>query len=429
MMMMMKIAHVTATFWPQRTGTGNVAYHNALELARRKHDLHVFAPRIPSTPASEGVEGVQVHRLWPLVRYGNAPVLPVLFGRLRGFDIVHLHLPFYGGAEPVALLRWLKKIPLVITHHQDVQLKGVSALVSRTLDALVNRPLMARADRVCFTSLDYAHASQLAGPLIAQGRIRYGPVELPNGVDTRRFEPGQPTDHLANDPRFAGQRVVLFVGVLDRAHYFKGVDVLLHALATANLPHTVLLVVGKGDRLATYQQQACDLGIGERVHFAGFVPDEELADYYRLADVTVLPSTTAGEAFGLVLVESLACGTPVIASGLPGVRTVVADGQDGLLAQPGNAEELATRLQTLLSLPQEQRRAMGQAGRRKVEATYAWPHIGDRLQAIYDAVVAERPHPRKRIEPATNHAVSALSVAGDVARQVSQKASARKEER
>lgn len=419
---MMKIAHLTATFLPQRTGTGNVAYHNALELARRKHDLHLFAPRIPSTPACEVLDGMQVHRLRSLVRYGNAPVLPALFGRLRGFDIVHLHLPFYGGAEPIALLRWLKKIPLVITHHQDVKLKGVPALVSRALDALVSRPLMSCADRVCFTSLDYAHASQLANPLIAQGRIQ--PVELPNGVDIKRFEPGQPARHLANDPRFAGQRVVLFVGVLDRAHSFKGVDVLLHALAQANLPDTVLLVVGKGDMLTDYQQQARNLGIASRVHFAGFVPDAELADYYRLADVTVLPSTTAGEAFGLVLVESLACGTPVIASALPGVRTVVADGRDGLLSPPGNADELAAKLHMLLSLPQEQRRAMGQAGRLKVEKNYAWSHIGTRLECIYYEVVAERQHPRNSFRPATNHAVSTAIA---VFRQVTQRASARKE--
>jgi glycosyltransferase involved in cell wall biosynthesis len=417
-----KIAHVTATFLPQRTGTGNVAYHNALELARRKHDLHIFAPRIPATPASEVIDGVQVHRLRPLVRYGNAPVLPALSGRLRTFDIVHLHLPFYGGAEPVALLRWLKKIPLVITHHQDVKLKGVPALVSRALDILVSRPLMARADRVCFTSLDYAHASQLAGPLIDGGLIQ--PVELPNGVDIERFEPGQPARHLAQDPRFAGQRVVLFVGVLDRAHSFKGVDVLLHAMDRANLPDTVLLVVGKGDRLTDYQQQARNLGIASRVHFAGFVPDAELADYYRLADVTVLPSTTAGEAFGLVLVESLACGTPVIASALPGVRTVVANGRDGFLTPPGDADELAAKLRMLCSLPPDQRRAMGQAGRGKVEKDYAWSRCGSRLERIYYEVVAERQHPRNRFGPATNQAVS-LAMA--VFRQVSHRASARKE--
>jgi glycosyltransferase involved in cell wall biosynthesis len=108
-----------------------------------------------------------------------------------------------------------------------------------------------------------------------------------------------------------------------------------------------------------------------------------------MAAVTVLPSLTSGEAFGLVLIESLASGTPVIASDLPGVRTVVADGEDGYLIQPGDVIALKDKLVEALALPPRQRETMGAAGRCKVEARYAWERIGERLEEIYRRVLEE----------------------------------------
>ncbi len=402
----MRIAHITATFPPEKTGTGNVAYHNAVELARRGHELHVFTALSPGQLPTETMHGIAVHRLRPLFRYGNAPLLPSLFGEIgrRKCDMVHLHMPFYGGAEAIYLLCWRAGLPLVITHHQDVKLQGLAGMISRVHDRIIGQRLMRRADRACFTSLDYAYASQFA-PMIASHRLR--PGELPNGVDVERFVPGERAAHLLHRYHLDGRNVVLFVGVLDRAHYFKGVHILLEAMQHLHDATTALVVVGKGDLLDHYRQQADTLGIADRLHFAGFVPDAELADYYRLADVTVLPSTTAGEAFGLVLIESLACGTPVIATALPGVRTVVADGQDGLLVAPGSAADLAEKLRAILTLPAQQRHEMGMAGRRKVEERYAWPQIGTQLESLYNEILHERQiaH-RKPIEQQDKRSIS-----------------------
>jgi phosphatidylinositol alpha-mannosyltransferase len=102
----------------------------------------------------------------------------------------------------------------------------------------------------------------------------------------------------------------------------------------------------------------------------------------------VLPSTTMGEAFGVVLLEAMASGKPVIASNLPGVRSVVSDGQDGLLVQPGDASALSQAMGRLLGDPQL-RQHMGQQGRRKVEAQYAWPRIIPRLVEVYEQALAE----------------------------------------
>ena len=146
----MKIAHVTATFFPHNTGTGNVAQANAAELVRRGHEVHLFTAALKGSPARETINGIVVHRLTPLLRYGNAPFMPGLFTRLTAFDLIHIHLPFYGGLEAVLLRRLLRRTPLVITHHQDVTLTGLPGIISRLHDRFLGLNLMRRADRLCF---------------------------------------------------------------------------------------------------------------------------------------------------------------------------------------------------------------------------------------------------------------------------------------
>lgn len=375
--MKLRVAHVSATCPPYPGGTGVVALRNAMELARRGHEAHVFTAARPGAPAEETIDGARVHHLRPWLRRGNAALLPQLFPRLRRFDLIHLHLPFYGGAEAV----WAPAaagIPLVTTYHHDALLPGRLGRLSHRHDLFFSLRLMRLARFACFTSLDYARHCQFA-PYAATLRA----VELPNGVDARRFSPGLRDQRLASELGVAGRKIVLFVGALDRPHYFKGVDRLLAAMRWLERDDWRLIIAGAGDLRRDYQRRAVELGLGDRAVFPGFVPDAQLPDYYRLADVTVLPSTTAGEAFGLVLLESLACATPVIASDLPGVRAVVADGIDGYLVAPGDAADLAARLARLLSLPESERRGLGAAGRRKVAARYSWERVGDILEGLY----------------------------------------------
>lgn len=382
--MKLRIAHVTATFPPYRGGTGNVCYHNARELARRGHEVHVFTAAIDGASGDERRDGITIHRLRPLLRVGNAPILPGLLTALRGFDVIHLHYPFFGG-EITTLAARLSHTPLVITYHQDVLLHGLMGLIARALRLTAGRLTLRSAARLLFTSRDYGSASYVR-PLLRGREAQIG--ELPNGVDISAFMPGPADAELRSQHRISGEdRVALLVAGLDRAHYFKGVDVFLRALA--QLPPAIKgVIVGDGDLRAGYESTATALGLSDRVCFAGRVSDADLPRYYRLADVTVLPSVTMGEAFGLVLVESLASGRPVIATNLPGVRTVVSQGRDGLLVAPNDPAALAQALGQILD-DGDRSRAMGQAGRAKVESLYDWAQIGARLEAIYQQVLVE----------------------------------------
>jgi glycosyltransferase involved in cell wall biosynthesis len=380
----LRIAHVTATFPPYYGGTGTVCFHNALGLARLGHDVTVFtaagAVLEPDDPP-----GVTVRRLPALFRLGNAPCLPGLLG-LGAFDVVHLHYPFYFGAEAVFLRSLVRGQRYVVTYHQDVLFAGPLRGLERLHHRLLGRRILGRARKVLATSWDYARASRL-GEMMRRVPEKVG--ELPNGVDVERFHPGLDGGSLrAHYGLRQRDRVLLFVGGLDRAHYFKGVDVLLRALARTPGGDVRLFLVGEGDLRERYARQAAELGLADRVTFCGRVPEAELPAHYALGDLLVLPSTTLGEAFGVVLLEAMACAKAVVASHLPGVRAVVSDGEDGLLAHPGDPDDLAAKIQALLEDP-ARRRAMGARGRAKVEARYAWPAILPRLVAVYEAALAD----------------------------------------
>jgi glycosyltransferase involved in cell wall biosynthesis len=146
-------------------------------------------------------------------------------------------------------------------------------------------------------------------------------------------------------------------------------------------------VAGHGDRLPYYKSFAEAVGLNSQVRFLGSVDHRVLPKVYAAADVVILPSQMQ-ESFGLVVIEAMACGKPVLASNLPGVRSVVAHGQDGLLARTGDVNDLAEKIQMLLDDPQR-RREMGERGRAKVEAKYGWPRIIPRLVRVYEEVLAD----------------------------------------
>ena len=377
----MRIAHVTATFPPYHGGTGNVAYHHARVLSQRGHDVTVFtaAPAGGEVPP-EGRLPFPVAYLPARWRMGNAPYTPELSAALRGFDLIHLHWPYIFGAEMALAAARRAHVPLVVTYHNDLLAPGWRGAAFAAYRHLSQSRVLGQADQVVATSLDYAGHSHLR-PLARRGRV----VAVPNGVDVDRFAPAEARDPTPRE-RWGvapGAPMVLFVGALDRAHWFKGVPVLLEAVT--RVPGAAVVVAGEGDLRRELQALGASR-LGERCHFAGRVPAAALPGLYQAADVTVLPSTTRGEAFGMVLLESMACGTPVVASDLPGVRSVVEHEGDGLLVPPGRADALATALGRLLA-DADLRGRMGARGRAKVVARYSWEAVADGLEGVYAAVL------------------------------------------
>jgi glycosyltransferase involved in cell wall biosynthesis len=371
-----------------------VCYHNALELSRRGHAVTVFTAAYPPSEYTYPPDFV-VRRLPPLIRIGNAPLLPGLLG-IRDFDVIHLHHPFIFGAELVGLAASIRKIPIVLTHHNDLLGDNERKILFSVYSSISLQILFKITRKFAVVSLD--HALGCTYRSYFRKRI-LDVIEVPNGIDINRFYPQKRDPQIR---RMLGiredARVILFVGALDRAHHFKGVDVLLKAFSMITNPDAILLIVGDGDLKERYRERAKLLGVAEKTVFAGKYANEDLPPIYRTADVSVLPSFPP-ESFGLVLIEALACGTPVIASNLPGVRTVVRDGEDGFLVPPGDPAALAARLETLLGNP-DRTRAMGEIGCRRVQACYAWPKVVERLEGVYQAVVSK--HSDKQSDQSTS---------------------------
>lgn len=364
------IAIITATFPPYRGGMGKIAEMDARQLASLGFDVHVYTPAAGADGQRGGeTDSYRVHHLTSFGRFGNAAFVPGVSGLLKKYPLVLLHYPFFGGAEPLALAKRLraKGGKLLITYHMDVVGSGLLRPFFAAHTRWIAPSILHQADRLLVTSFDYARNGNLSGLFVDESeRFR----ELAPSVDTVRFSPGpKPPELLARYKLAADDRIILFVGGLDRAHYFKGVPRLLEAMTVRELAAAKAVIVGGGDLRPMYEQTAIDLGLQSRVVFAGGVSEEELPLYYRLGDVFAFPSVDGSEAFGIAALEAMSAGVPVIASDLPGVRTIVREGTTGFRVFPGSAAALAGALAKLLG-DEALRARFGEAGRAMAESEY-----------------------------------------------------------
>jgi phosphatidylinositol alpha-mannosyltransferase len=200
---------------------------------------------------------------------------------------------------------------------------------------------------------------------------------VPNGVDVARFAAAEPLPDLIDPQR----PLVLFVGRLEPR---KGLDVLIRGFLRlrATVRRARLCVVGEGPERERCQEMV-PASIRPDVLFVGRVTGAELPRYHASADVFVSPAT-GGESFGIVLLEAMAAGLPVIASDIPGYRTVLADGRQGLLVRPGDGIALSEAIETLTANP-TLRAAMAAEGRATAR-DYDWPVVGARIAELYREV-------------------------------------------
>lgn len=379
----MKIAEVVAVFPPYPGGTGYVCYHNARELARRGHEVTVFTLDFGRVQHADDQSEFAVVRLKTPFMFGGAGVVPQLYSRLQAFDVVHLHYPFFGGAEYVYLASLRFGTRYFLTYHQDVC--GDSFLKKMLLDCyelLFLKSILRKATKIGMLSVEHLKGSK-AVTLVDWGKV----VEMPNGVDTDIFFPREKDPALVQRYGLQDKTVVLFVGHLQP---FKGLPVLINALALIKNPDIVLMVVGTGPLEQEYRKLVAMKGLGARVFFAGYQSQqEELPRFYNTGDIFVLPSVGAPESFGMVVIEAMASGKPVIVSALPGPSQLVEQGVDGLTFAVADSEDLKQKIEYLLQQP-EKRGLIGSAARKKVLENYSWSRIGDRLEAVLKKIAGTR---------------------------------------
>ncbi|MFC1613019.1 glycosyltransferase family 4 protein [Patescibacteria group bacterium] len=389
----MKIAQIVCQFRPYKSGISESAYYFSKELAKRGNEVVVFTPLYDKKlQTTEEMDGFKIKRIKPFFSYGNGAFIPKIKKELNGFDIVHLHYPFFGAAEIVCRMkkRKLKSTPLIITYHMDVVGKGILKSIFNFHTKNLMPKILKSANKITFSSLDYYKNSNAKNIKLNEKNI----IELPFGIDQSDYKIiGKDNKIMDKYNLEYDDKIILMIGGIDKAHYFKGLEYLFKALKIIKETYTgteiykiKIIIIGGGNMKKYYINLAGQLGISKQIIFAGKVSDEEKIKLINSSYINVLPSIDKSEVFGISLIEAMACAKPVIASNLAGVRTVVEDGVNGLLCEPKNANNLAGKIKYLLDNPLIARQ-MGGAGLEKVQKIYNWKNIGNRLEKIYKNLI------------------------------------------
>ena len=349
----MRILQVLTYYRPHTSGLTIYVERLSKALAARGHQVTVLTSRFdPTTPREEVVMGVRIIRVPVAARVSKGVLMPT-FGfaatrQVRTHNIVHLHLPQFDAAGVAFRARLFGK-PAVLTYHCDLQLPpGLTNRAVNLVVNLMNHTAAMAAQRIITYTRDFADSS----PLLRRYQPKVGtilpPVELP---------PSDPeaVAKLAATTGIGDRRPV--IGMATRFASEKGVEILLDALPRIieRHPETTVLFAGQYqgvmgeqryfDRLAPTIKALRDAG---RWHFLGILDPEEMAAYYPNLDLLVVPSLNSTESFGLVQIEAMMHGVPVVASNLPGVRQPVKITGMGTVAEIGDADDLASKMLEVL---------------------------------------------------------------------------------
>jgi len=373
----LKVLHVGKFYPPYPGGMESHLQTLCEELSKSiEVEVLVASDRWRSERSRQGQ--VELVRLATALMLHGTPVVPLMARAMRRAqpDVVHLHFP-----NPMAALACLMSrlaVPIVVTWHSDVVRQRRAAAAFAPLLSL----LLRRCAAIIVGSTAYIETSAV---LSARRNLCH---VIPFGIRADAFEHPN-IARVAELRRRYGERVVLGVG---RLIYYKGFEHLVRAMADVQ---ATALIAGDGPLGVALSAEAVRLGVGDRVALLGRVNDADLKACYNACDVFALPSVERSEAFGIVQLEAMACGKPVVNTWLDSaVPHVSLDGLTGLTVPPGDPKALAAALNALLDDP-ARRVAMGAAGRRRVREEFSAELMARRTLEVYREVVAGAAHERR----------------------------------
>jgi glycosyltransferase involved in cell wall biosynthesis len=391
----MNILQLCIRFPPGPGGAENHVYHISKELLKRGYDLKVFTsdlytevPFVRIENHSTSYKGVQVQRFRSYSLGGDMHYIfiPSMIKAIlkEKADIIHTHSYGYFQSTSGAFAKKLRDLPMVITPHFHPSWSMWGGKKRKQLrkiyDGLLGKPALASPDAIICHSEN--EKKLLAIFSVPDEKIRI----IPAGVDFSRFE-SLPPPKIFRDQFKIDDRIVLYTG---RLASNKG---LLHLMDAApqvlsQFKDTTFVLVGEDEgEKKRIEEKATKLGIKDKVLFTGHIKDEKsFMSAYCACDVFVLPSEY--EAFGLVLLEAMACEKPCVATRVGGVPEVIEEGKTGVLVKYGNAKDLAGAINDLLG-DEKKRKEMGHFGRERVKENFTWPIIVNKLEKVYEEVLKD----------------------------------------
>ena len=376
----MKIALVSPYDWQVPGGVNSHCAHLREQFVRAGHEVRVVAPA--SKPVDEpdvvtiGKHPVSFPASGSVARISLSLTLGPPVKRLLAeeqFDIVHVHEPFMP-VLPIHFLRYSEAVNVGTFHASRDKSQFFYKWGKRHVRRWARR-------------LDGKIAvSPAAAKFVEEYFPGYYNI-IPNGVDIERFSREmEPIPELAT-----GKLNILFVG---RPEKRKGLQHLIdaYAIVKRKRPDARLIVVGAGN-FSRFRQRVRSMRLPD-VEFAGYVSFEELPRYHRTADVFCAPAT-GFESQGIVLLEAMAAGLPIVASNIEGYAGVLTHGVEGLLVLPGDEQRLADALLTLLD-DADMRRRMGATGRQRVQE-FGWGRVSQQVLSYYERLLHERQPARRTV--------------------------------
>ena len=352
----MRILIALTYYRPHYSGLTIYTERQARALTARGHHVTILTSRFdPQLPSHEVLNGVEIIRPKVWLRLSKGVIMPSMpfhaWKLARQVDIVQLHVPQLDAA-PIAMIARLLGKPVVLTYHCDLRLPaGFIHGLANQVSNLANHLTARQSDLIIHNTQDYAQHSTFLKHYLHKLQAIYPPVEIAEIEEA---------DIQAFRQKFNLQPGQRLIGMAARLASEKGVEYLAQALPLIlkKHPQARVLFVGPyqqvvGEKDYANKVQALIAPLKEHWTFLGVVSPKEMTAFFHESEVTVLPSINSTESFGMVQLESMTCGTPVIASDLPGVRIPVSESGMGKIVPPGNAQQLAEAIIAILDNPQD----------------------------------------------------------------------------
>jgi glycosyltransferase involved in cell wall biosynthesis len=375
----MRILAISPAFYPQIGGGENYILNLGRQLAQ-KHEYAVISPA-KTLKGTQQIGNIGAYYL-PYKKIFGTEVISLrhIYRVIKILkpDIIHGHGPSVT-QDLGLLLSKILKIPMVTTYHSHLRSERA---ISRIYIKFSIRIVLKNMKKVIVTS-----KSTYCEMLEKGGLYKANLVFIPVGVDYNRFANIQNSHLMKEKFGLKGKKIVLFVGRLDSQHQYKRLDLLINSLLLVKrkIQNIYLVVIGDGDNITEYQRLVKLLGIQDNVSFQTNVKDDELPYWYSAANVFVLPSPSNQEGFGIVLLEAMSSGIPVITSDRSGGAFSVKEGKSGLLYKAYDIYDLSCKMITILTddtISSE----MGKNGRRYA-SKYDWRLIAKAVESTYLHVI------------------------------------------
>jgi len=362
----MKLLVIAPYFYPKVGGLENYAWHICRGLKESygwdivaiasNHEKNVFKVEV--------IEGIKIYRLPTWFKLSNTPINLGWFIDIWKIiqkekpNVVNGHTPVPFIADVGAIVSSILKIPFYLTYHNDLVKNNVLDILFSIYYSTFGNLSFIFSKRIIVTSHFYANNSKYLKKFKSKFSI------IPPGVDLKKYK--KTLNTLDN-------KIILFVGQLDKTHTHKGLSFLIKAMEkiVKRMPSTQLHVIGKGNNIDQYKNEANTLNVSKHIKFIGYVNDDNLIKRYQSCTVVVLPSTTDSEGFGMTLIEAGACGKPVVGTKVGGIPFVIKHNKTGLLISPRNSEELSEAVIRILEDKNLSDR-LGKNGYEYVTKNFSW---------------------------------------------------------